>query len=385
MLHLVESKQSLMNLGYPEPIAGIFQERFGAKAPLIARWYKEYTNYLNHGNDWWRKVSHGFRQDSIVDAVSLMTATKDFAVGKSTIETYNAIRSKLDFAPFDELEDPKELVDSLKAQIKEEFFQEIFFSRNLIQDIMAGKIANLAPYSKLPFREANDKYEEKKVFSDTAPVKSYPNGWKWIDAGKKCDLIGNKMKNCGSTGVMSTDKDKTMMTLFDQSNNPHVVATFSPNEKRLSGIEGQASTAPKNEYTDYVIDLARTIGAEIDLSHIKSKMLKLKYMLQPTWIEQIGGASDYNEFFVLQLPNGQSYYSNGFNAVPKDKADKAQLPTQPADLFGRLTAIFDYRNEDILKPIKLFDLASQTIKTESLKSFINENVRACLTSIRARS
>ena len=139
-----------------------------------------------------------------------------------------------------------EKLQDLREEISRGFFKKVFFSRNLIIGIDSGKIIDLHPYANLTFREANEKYEKKSIFSDKTPVKKYPNGWRWVDAGAKCDLIGGMMKNCGSTGVMSADKDRTMLTLFDEQNIPHVVATYSPNEKRISGVEGQASTAVKN-------------------------------------------------------------------------------------------------------------------------------------------
>jgi hypothetical protein len=39
---IFESKQSIVNLGYPEIIASLFYEKFGNKAYQLAKWYKEY-------------------------------------------------------------------------------------------------------------------------------------------------------------------------------------------------------------------------------------------------------------------------------------------------------------------------------------------------------
>jgi hypothetical protein len=384
MFYLAESKQTLINLGIPEIIATLFHEKFGNKAPLFARWYKEYTAFRGDDPNWWRNISHGFNKPSIVEIVKLYEATKDYAEGKTTLDQYNAVRDRLDFASIDTTEDPEDILRGLKGFIAEDFFKEVFFSRNLVKDFMQGKVKNLAPYSKLPFAQASEKYEEKSVFLDRAPIKSYENGWRWIDVGAKCDLVGRKMKNCGSTGVMSMDKDRSMLTLFDANNNPHVVATYSPNEKRISGVEGQGSTTPKNEYIDYVIDVANVLGAQIDTNQIKSKMLKLKVLLQPTWIRQVEGKSDFNEFFEFQLPNGELYYSNSYEAVPKEETDSLVLSEPTTDLFDKLTTVFNhYKKDDILAGNPGFRyIKIQAI--EPLKQFIKENIRSLLRELRLR-
>jgi hypothetical protein len=384
MFYLAESKQTLINIGIPEIIATLFHEKFGNKAPLFARWYKEYTAFRGDDPNWWRNISHGFNKPSIVEIVKLYEATKDYAEGKTTLDQYNAVRDRLDFASIDTTEDPEDILRGLKGFIAEDFFKEVFFSRNLVKDFMQGKVKNLAPYSKLPFAQASEKYEEKSVFLDRAPIKSYENGWRWIDVGAKCDLVGRKMKNCGSTGVMSMDKDRSMLTLFDANNNPHVVATYSPNEKRISGVEGQGSTTPKNEYIDYVIDVANVLGAQIDTNQIKSKMLKLKVLLQPTWIRQVEGKSDFNEFFEFQLPNGELYYSNSYEAVPKEETDSLVLSEPTTDLFDKLTTVFNhYKKDDILAGNPGFRyIKIQAI--EPLKQFIKENIRSLLRELRLR-
>jgi hypothetical protein len=42
---LQESKQGIINLGFPEVIASILYKRFGNKASLIAKWVKDYNIY----------------------------------------------------------------------------------------------------------------------------------------------------------------------------------------------------------------------------------------------------------------------------------------------------------------------------------------------------
>ena len=89
------------------------------------------------------------------------------------------------------------------------------------------------------------------------------------------------MKNCGSTGAMSADENKSMVTLVDKFSKPHIVLTFSPNEKRVSGIEGVASSAPKEIYHQYIIDIIDHLSVEYsEKGAPKSGLLFLKYKLK---------------------------------------------------------------------------------------------------------
>lgn len=373
---ILEAKQSITNLGFPEIISTLFYEKYGKTAPVLARWYKEYSAYgsLADSKNWWYEISHTLTKPDAGQLTRYYQATKAFAAGTMTLEEYNKIRDRLDLRDYNPTEaDTDEILRSLKTEIAEALFGEVFFSRNLIKALGTNKVS-IQPYSRLPFAQANQKFEEKTMFDDKPPIKTYPNGWKWIDAGAKCDLVGSKMKNCGSTGVMSGDKNRTMLTLFDPSNNPHVVATYSPNEKRLSGIEGQAGTGVKLEYVDYVLDLIKVLGVEFDAHNSKSKPLKLKYLLNPKSLIQIPGKSDFDEFFEIQLQSGESYYTNGYMLVSKNMTDALAIEPSNASLFDKLTKVFSYNFKDDItydnpgfKYLTLHQAASMTALKESIK------------------
>lgn len=123
---LFESKQMLMKLGYPEVIASLFYEKFGKKAPLLARWYKETNAHNPEDENWWRNASHGFEKVNAAVLARLYDATKSFADGKISLEQYNEIRDRLDFASFDEKEDPSIQLSRIKGYIADEFFKELF-------------------------------------------------------------------------------------------------------------------------------------------------------------------------------------------------------------------------------------------------------------------
>jgi len=331
-LILSESVQSIVNLQYPDIIASMLYDKFGKNTYLIAKWLKEYHSYkfqsrdgtqTNFPGDWFiRSVGDSFfskRYDSLGTYMQLYDAAK---ISK---EEYNRVSDENDLSGFkeDEYFDQADVVNEIKEAVKGKFFEDIFFKSTLIQDIMNGKITDLAPYKNSSFGDAKDKYDKKRMFKDTPALKTYDNGWKWVNAGEKCQLVGGLMKNCGSTGVMSWDKDRTMLTLFDKGNKPHVVATFSPNEKRISGVEGVAGSEPKEKYHDYVLDIAEFLGADFDEEKSKSSSLRLKSILKniPHTLEVVSSGS-YNDYYKVTLKDGSEYYTDTKEFIDAEKTDE---------------------------------------------------------------
>lgn len=76
---LTESKQSIISFGFPEVIAKIFYGKFGNKAPLIAKWFKEANNRDNSDN-WWRQRFGGFSIHNLDDYTRLYQATYSFFI-----------------------------------------------------------------------------------------------------------------------------------------------------------------------------------------------------------------------------------------------------------------------------------------------------------------
>jgi len=324
---LLESQQNIMNLGYPKLIASIFHEAFGKKAFLIAKWFREYYSYKHKNKDWFKKTF-----DPVLVSGNDITLFDWIRLYESTFtspEKYNAVRQELDLYidPNDiiTLEDLAENRKLIRQEIKDKFFYDVFFSFTLIKDILSGKLTDLKPYAKLPFQEAKDAYDKKRVFSDYKALKSYRNGWRWINVGRQCQLVGGMMRNCGSAGVMSTDPDRTLIVLFDKHNKAHVIITYSPNEKRISGDEGAASTAVKSKYHNYVLDLAKILGAKLDAHKTKSKGLKIKTILgdRLAKIKKINIKSMFAEFFDVTLEDGRRFVTNGFDMVPVEMVDAA--------------------------------------------------------------
>lgn len=358
---LQESKQGIVNIGFPEVIASILYKRFGNKAPLIAKWVKDYNIYKatnragEVADDWWRAANRRFSRGlNLVDLVDLYEASL------KSVEELNKVRKELELHVDPEgdvsLEDERRVY---KAEIENMLGrEEMAFYSVLIKDIESGKIKDLKPYEDLSFEEAKKKYDEKRVFEDQTPIKAYSNGWRWINVGPKCELVGKKMNNCGSTGVMSMDPDRTMITLFDEHQNPHVVVTYSPNEKRISGDEGGGGSAVKSEYHNYVLDLAKFLDAKFDYRRSKSDGLRIKGALGDSIKDmKVFFANSYATFYVLEMRDGKIYYTNSYDFITKEDLD--------ADINER-------RAEEGKKPIKI----EKKHRVENMGYLLNRNNRA---------
>lgn len=311
-----ESKQDIISIGYPEIIAKIITEKYSSKAFLISRWYKEYS-FSNKEKDWFLR-SH------------LTTDIPDL------IELYNS--------------NPTE---KTKNKIKNSFFEGTyshFFRFQLIRDITSGKIKDVSQYKNLSFSDAQYKYDRKRIFDKKEPLKTYPNGYKWIEIGKECHLVKREMKNCGRISLMSLDVDATMIVLFDKNNNPHVIVVYSPNQKRISGEEGVAGTEVKPIYHEYVLDLAEYLNVDFDYSKSKSKLLSLKYQFRnkDVRIEKIEKEDksivypELNEYFKIYIGNN-IYYSDDYRIISKEDFEKIKSENKYSD-WDTLRKIFSLIN-----------------------------------------
>jgi hypothetical protein len=312
---LQESKQQILNLGFPEVIASILYKRFGASAPLIARWFKESKigEKKEAKKNWWRDAFNDWSARSteptlldLVDVYHKKTNGDYPEKDKSYLEN---IENTLEKYGENDLK-------SLRSKIESKLNSDWFFTNNLLT------VTDLNPYKKLSFEEAKKKYDEKRIFEDQTPVKAYSNGWRWINVGPRCELVGKKMSNCGSAGVMSMDPDKTIITLFDEHQNPHVVVTYSPNEKRISGDEGAGSTGVKPEYHNYVLDLVKTLGVQFDYNRSKSPELRLKGALGAA-VQKIEPyfENSLNIIYLLKMRDGKMYYTNSYDFISKNDLD----------------------------------------------------------------
>lgn len=356
---LFESNTNISALGFPEIISSLISQKFGKHAFTIAKWLKQHSSYRSTpGEDgtlpenWWKKANSNFGSREL----DLATLVEIYEAAKTSEEKYREIMDANGYRSTDVF-NQEEVLKFIKREIISKMFDETFFKYDtLIADISSGKLTDLKPYKDLSYQAAKDKYDKKLVFKTPGRViKQYENGWRWIDAGSKCQLVGGLMKNCGSTGVMSLDKDSTMMTLFDPKNKPHVVATYSPNEKRLSGAEGVGSSEPKEKYDDFIIDLADVLSANFDWDKSKSKSLKLKGALQNQFkeIKFIGGET-YNEFYKVTMSDGSVYYTDSYSFVAGDDIINVAEKDFKGDVLKAVNKAFNRYENDGIESVNLY-------------------------------
>jgi len=321
---ILESKQGIVNLGYPEIIASILYEKFGNLATLMAKWYREFKTSKIDKN-WFRDVHYRTSNHiGLFDMVNMYYYT-------DTPEHYFKERKRLGLDVGDYTVDdisPEYLRKQKilwKNEITQDFLASNFFTRDtLITDIINKSLKDIAPYKHLTFWQAILKYDERRIFKDKVPLKVYDDGYKWINVGSKCHLMGHYMSNCGSSGLMSGDKDRTLLGLFDVNNKPHVIVTYSPNEKRISGDEGPGYSEVKSKYHDYVLDLAKLLGANFDIGKSKSKSLSLKYRLKDKGsnLKRLDPyCTSFDEYFRFNM-GSDVYYTNCYEVISLEDMKK---------------------------------------------------------------
>jgi len=138
------------------------------------------------------------------------------------------------------------------------------------------------------------------------------------------------------------------------------VVTYSPNEKRISGDEGVAGVEAKAEYHDYILDLSNILGAKFDVGRTKSKLLKLKSVLQNQAtdlkkIEVSKTPSIYDDEFFRFIMKGKLYYSNGYYIVSGEDIQKVSQAVKTKTLTlrnnqgNKIKEVFNPYNRDSLK------------------------------------
>lgn len=348
---LLESKQAISNLGFPEVVASIFFKIFGGEAYTFARWYREFSGAMYPDNKkWFEKTGGG----ALLAKPGIYLLSRLYDTLKSgDISAHNRLRDIADMVDIDLTKTTVERdLRSIKEMIEETMLEKSsFFRSNLVEAFRSGKIKTLQGYDHLPFTEAEDKYEAKTIFLDAEPVVTYPNGWRWINAGGKCMLVGRQMKNCGSTGT-SGYSDSQLMVLFDGKNMPHVLATHIPQRDEITNPEGQATTEVKDEYLQYVVDLARILGATIR-TDTKSRLLNMQQELEVP-LESIKRIhkDTFNEYFLIKVDN-QEYYADGHYAISKEDYNKVKsaLPYKASTIPDKLKQILGQHNLSSLRAI----------------------------------
>jgi hypothetical protein len=368
-LRILSAKADITNLGYPEIVSRLFYEKFGNLAPLMAKWYKNHKAAGREDDpDWWRRMWSARAGYSLPTLTYLYEHSGD-------LKTFLEACEHEDVQPMKGLtqETLQSQRDWLVNRLRDELFGERFFTHySLITDIMSGKLKDIAPYKRLRFYDAQKKYEKRRYFQESEPIKVYENGFRWIDVGPRSEIIHEQMKNCGSSGVMSLDKDRTIIALFGPNGKPHVMVTYSPNEKRISGDECAGSTAVKPEYHQYVMDLADQLGAKFDVHKSKSPELAIKYRLRNVAqsIETLStnkyGFDSYFRFVV----NGRAFYTDGARVASEEEVNRAGQMIKSGELKSNYPPEEAFK--DILNGNNRYKIEDAGIHVVPLREFLGE-------------
>ncbi len=339
-----EAKKDIVAMGYPDIIAKIFYRKFGNLAPMLSRWFRDYHWPSEPKIDWWRKSF-----SSITGRVTLYDLTFLHDHSK-TNDDYEKALMQLGLTPDDGF-DLEEKRISLEQQIERDLLNDSFFRNDFVKNIVYRKISDLAPYKNLKFSDAEDKYDKSNIFQQNKIIKTYQDGFKWIDVGIKCSFLGKQMKNCGSGLLYSDDPNKTMLALFGETEKPHVVLVYAPNEKMISGVQGAASTGVKDKYHSYVLDLIKYLGASLEDNHNKSNALGIKYLLGDN-LNSIEDISDiFEDSHFKLIINGKLYYADKDFVLSEDEYTKAFSLAKQNNISNfkikksDVSAIFAYKNK----------------------------------------
>lgn len=144
---------------------------------------------------------------------------------------------------------------------------------NSLEDIDLKKIY------KEPFKVINNKVDSwdiqlKKKQEEPARAQSESEVntvYKWNDGYRFVKLItkesykteGNLMGHCVSSGGYFNNKDITIYSLRDSSNNPHVTLEVR-NKKHVYQIKGKENRAPIQKYRPYIIEFIEKSGFVIE-------------------------------------------------------------------------------------------------------------------------
>lgn len=248
-LQLFEGITDIVGLGMPREVAQYFQQKGGKNAFLLAKWFKDYKS-RTEDKDWFIRMR--FSDDLVMYARTAEAIRKGGPLLDEVKRYYD-------------LEDrhvSQENYDDIVRSLHRELDDDSFFNQPLIQDVMSKQLTDLSHLKKMTLAKAVDVYEQKRIFTDAKPVLEFDDGYRWVNVGKKSPMIAKLMKNCGSAGVMSMDRDRTIMVLFDEKNDPRVLCTYSPNEGYISGVERKAGKEEiEDEFVPKIIDLCDKLGA----------------------------------------------------------------------------------------------------------------------------
>ena len=172
------------------------------------------------------------------------------------------------------------------------------------------------------------------------------------------------MRNCGSAMLMSDDPDKTILALFDKDDKSHIIVTYSPNQRMITGDQGIGSSEPKEKYHDYILDLANHLGAKYDTILSKTPSLRVKYLLSNLGVnfKKLPIEDVFNSFYSFDI-GMQKFYTDGYSVAPTEDVDMVGKALLDGSLMLR-----DIKKKRISKN-ELIKTVFSRVHMENLKSF----------------
>lgn len=256
-----DSQGNMKNqLGFPAGLAEFYQKTFRKNAWTVAKWT---TELYGKGLEKLPDLRELKLRSEIIEKLRSMISLPYEEREKESEEIKYYYEEKFDlWIPIYgyENEDINETIEGFLVGFSS--FLISIFQSDIVRDIISGKLTDLNPYKNLSFSEAKEKYYKRIQIQNSEILVDYGN-FVWVNTGlEKCQIIGNRMNNCGSAATMSPDKEKNIIVLLDKNKDPHIIATWGVNTKSLRGIQGKASSVPKEKYWPYIQDLVRVLGAE---------------------------------------------------------------------------------------------------------------------------
>lgn len=224
----IESKQNILNLGYPQEVVDQFFQNWKDDGYVVGRWMKEY--YHGEGKGWFRNlpemnVTIEEYYEKMIQSASMMNQFRD------RYEDYFHLT-------FGELLDMQGGIheESYKMLIRLCLFEMEFFGTELGQTCLNSYGHKWLQYKKLSYSQASAKWDKVIAFEDYPIVYAYNDGWCWRKLESSNSLVAELMSNCGDTGG-SYDN---LVVLFDNNKKPRVLGSLEGNF--ISNVVGRGES-----------------------------------------------------------------------------------------------------------------------------------------------
>lgn len=154
--------------------------------------------------------------------------------------------------------DPK--IRAQAVSVAEEAVEQVNVSARPLFDLLrqigeSGQPFDIRPYKTVEdaltacMEEASSRNIEFNIDEDQTVAMKFPNGWYWLDLGKRsCEIEAEEMQHC------ATAQGDTLISLRDPLHKPHVTMDYQFGGGVLRQIKGKNNTKPIPEYHPYIVE-----------------------------------------------------------------------------------------------------------------------------------